>query len=386
MEKIDKKRYDIVAFEELLIAQISLLYPDKSIVNQKKDQLALMLEKEEIRLTARSFFMIIHALDLDLSVVCYEFFKDLPSTRLQTFGNALEILFGIFLNSKSDVANATGLSEASINDLFNRSYDQFYAYEICSFAIAFGLVPSTLFEYFYNDQNKKMVLKLELVDGISREPDELLVVDQVFPTSIACKDDKTTSTLRKHQSKTFDYLVKHTDYFSTPRTPKGIIEDIKMRYHMSISIGNIYAFLKKYTDDELAKIKAVEYTAWGALSKKPKISYLKMSPQQAKSKNAVDKVTLKRIKNSDAGRFEVHDQQAQIKDPLPLDQLYKLISDHPGQRIPFYLNVFDIKAKVLESKLQKLQEEGKIEYRGTRKTGGYWDVTKNDSETMELTQ
>ncbi|UZJ65651.1 hypothetical protein OKW96_05560 [Sphingobacterium sp. KU25419] len=64
---------------------------------------------------------------------------------MQIFGNALEKLFGIFLNSKSDLRSATGFSEAAIQNLFNKLYDQFYAYEICPLAIAFRLIPITLF-------------------------------------------------------------------------------------------------------------------------------------------------------------------------------------------------------------------------------------------------
>lgn len=376
MKKIDQKQYDVRAFEILLRAQISSVYPDKSIVNKKIHQLAHLLENEEQQLTAKSFFRVSHALKLDLTVVCYEFFKNLPSTRLQTFGSPLEKLFGLFLNSKSDVSAATGLSEARINDLFNRSYDQFYAYEICSLAIAFGITPSTLFEYFYDGTKKKAVLKLELVDDINRQPNEVLFMDQSTDNDHIVKEDKTTSTLRKVHSRTFDDLVKHTDYFSTPRSPKDIIEDLKLRYNLSISAGNVYSYLKKYTNNELTKIKAVQYTAIGTRSNKPTVTYIKTRPQRAKNKNAEDHMIIKKTKNRDEYSSGVLDQQEQIDDPVSLDQLYELIAGHPNQRLSFYLTVFDVKATVLQSKLQKLQEQGKIEYCGTRKSGGYWAINK----------
>lgn len=376
MKKIDQKRYQVHAFESLLKVQIALVYPGQSIANQKIDQLAHLLENEPLQLSARSFFRITQALELDLTVVCNEFFKGLPSTRLQTFGSPLEKLFGLFLNSKSDVSVATGLSEARINDLFNRSYDQFYAYEISAFAIAFGIPPRTLFEYFYDDRKKKAVLKLELVDDINCDPNEVLVVDQPFSDDHIWKDDKSNSTSKKRQIRTFDDLVKHTDYFSTPRTPRGIIEYLKIRYGLSVSIGNVYAYLRKYTDAELIKIKAVQYTAIGTRSKKPRVSYMKTSASPTKNDSAVDHMIIKRIKNNDERGSKVRRRQEQIKDPVSLDQLYNLIVGHPNQRLPFYLSVFDVRAKLLESKLQKLQEKGKIEYRGTRKSGGYWAINK----------
>lgn len=78
MKKIDKKRYQVHAFESLLKVQIALVYPGQSIANQKIDQLAHLLENEPLQLSARSFFRITQALELDLTVVCNEFFKGLP--------------------------------------------------------------------------------------------------------------------------------------------------------------------------------------------------------------------------------------------------------------------------------------------------------------------
>ncbi|MEN5058955.1 hypothetical protein [Sphingobacterium kitahiroshimense] len=53
-------------------------------------------------------------------------------------------------------------------------------------------------------------------------------------------------------------------------------------------------------------------------------------------------------------------------------QLYDAISFNPGEPASFLLILFDIRANVLERRLQKLKDDGKIEYRGTKKGGGYW--------------
>ncbi|KKX49609.1 hypothetical protein [Sphingobacterium sp. IITKGP-BTPF85] len=58
--------------------------------------------------------------------------------------------------------------------------------------------------------------------------------------------------------------------------------------------------------------------------------------------------------------------------------MYDIITTNPGKRLPFYLSIFDIKVRKLEHRLQKLKDEGRIEYRGKGKAGGYWISSTTD--------
>ena len=44
----------------------------------------------------------------------------------------------------------------------------------------------------------------------------------------------------------------------------------------------------------------------------------------------------------------------------------------PGLRAPQISKALDIPAKTLERQIRKLREKGKIEFRGSPRTGGYW--------------
>ena len=55
-------------------------------------------------------------------------------------------------------------------------------------------------------------------------------------------------------------------------------------------------------------------------------------------------------------------------------RLLSLIQDKPGMRTPQISIALDVPIKTLERWLKKLREEGKVEFRGSPKTGGYWSV------------
>ncbi|UZJ65638.1 hypothetical protein OKW96_05490 [Sphingobacterium sp. KU25419] len=61
-----------------------------------------------------------------------------------------------------------------------------------------------------------------------------------------------------------------------------------------------------------------------------------------------------------------------------VNKLYDFIVDNPGKRADLFLSEFDTKARVLERRLQKLQNKAKIEYRGKGKSGGYWPVSTSN--------
>lgn len=126
--------------------------------------------------------------------------------------------------------------------------------------IAFGLAPHTFFKYCYDDKKKRFILKLEFVDSDSNATnEELLTVDQKISAPHHINGNEgITAELRKQQHITFDYIVKHTDYFLTPRTPTEIRKDLESIYNLQMHPSNIYNYLKKYTNNELIKTKVLE--------------------------------------------------------------------------------------------------------------------------------
>ncbi|TXH52946.1 MAG: AAA family ATPase [Bacteroidia bacterium] len=61
-----------------------------------------------------------------------------------------------------------------------------------------------------------------------------------------------------------------------------------------------------------------------------------------------------------------------------VNKLQKVIEEFPGKRTPYYAEIMNIPEKTLERWLKQLRKEGKIEYRGAPKTGGYY-LIKNEN-------
>lgn len=376
MKKINQKLFNVDTFSIFLKKQITGISTDEAHINERIKYMDVMLEKEDPKLTGKAFFVITHALGLDLTDTCHQFFKDSPAIQLKSSNNDVEKLFGIFFNTKENLSSATGLSETSIHRLLNKSFDLLYANEVYALALAFGMAPNLLFEYCYGDQKKKFVIKFELIDADIMDHEHEIEVDdqEISNITVATGTEKMTSTIKKDQNTTFDYIVKETDYFLTPRTPKEIVQDFKTMYDFYINPSNIYTYLNKYTNNELTKIKVNEFTAHGTISKKPKVSFIKTTQQPAKH-NQLKKQSISPIRKKVSEKRSVMEEK---EETCAVNKLYDYIVDNPGKRPDLFLSAFDIKARVLERRLQKLQNKAKIEYRGKGKSGGYWPVSTSN--------
>ena len=62
------------------------------------------------------------------------------------------------------------------------------------------------------------------------------------------------------------------------------------------------------------------------------------------------------------------------------DSLVKLIDRHPGVRLPYLKSVVGASTSTIERAIAALAKAGKIEHRGSKKTGGYYLVRKYDEE------
>jgi ATP-dependent DNA helicase RecG len=57
-----------------------------------------------------------------------------------------------------------------------------------------------------------------------------------------------------------------------------------------------------------------------------------------------------------------------------LNRLLGYIRENPGHRTPHNSNTLNLPIKTLERWLKKLRDEGKVEFRGSPKTGDYWEI------------
>ncbi|MEN5055795.1 hypothetical protein [Sphingobacterium kitahiroshimense] len=370
MKNSVQKLYSANCFADLLKQQIASTLNEESMVNEKSKLVDFLLEKEDRKLTAKTFFVVTLALGLDLAAICNQFFKNFPATRLQSSTNEFDKLFGIFFNTKQDLAAATGLNESRINNLLKKSLDDAYAYELCSLAIAFGLAPHTLFEYCFGGKKERFVLKLELSDTeTSASEDEISMAQKTDVIPFAAGTKHPVNIQRKHQRDMFDYFVKHTDYFMKPRTSAEIVQDLKSIYNIHISQTNIYAYLKKYTGYELVKTRINEITPLGTISKRSQMAFIKIKKDQE---------DIQTITSHTNEILAINKRAKEKEETDAINKLYDIITTNPGKRLPFYLTIFDIKVRKLEHRLQKLKDEGRIEYRGKGKAGGYWSSKTED--------
>lgn len=174
--------------------------------------------------------------------------------------------------------------------------------------IAFGLAPHTLFKYCYGDKKKRFILKLEFVDSDSNATnEELLTVNQEISAPHHINGNiGVTAALRKQQHITFDYIVKHTDYFLTPRTPTEIRKDLESIYNLQMHPSNIYNYFKNNTNNELIKTKINPLTSNGTIAKKGKVILIKATHPHRLEEKAEDKKLIQRLKKQTEDSIEIY--------------------------------------------------------------------------------
>ena len=55
-------------------------------------------------------------------------------------------------------------------------------------------------------------------------------------------------------------------------------------------------------------------------------------------------------------------------------EVYRLISKNPGKRVPVFMAKLELSRPTVERAIAALIKAGKIEHRGSKKTGGYWKI------------
>ncbi|GGH10450.1 hypothetical protein FAZ19_01215 [Sphingobacterium alkalisoli] len=157
---IDYQKYNLDSFKLFVENILSKKFKGKFNYSDIKGRVETILLGETSRLTAKSFRNVISTLDEDFDKFCKLFFKNHPASKLKSLENntnKLEILFNPLLNSKAQLSKASCIKETRLGELFKNRFNELYAYEAYGLAIAVGLKPSQLFNYFYGDGERPLV-------------------------------------------------------------------------------------------------------------------------------------------------------------------------------------------------------------------------------------
>ena len=196
-------------------------------------------------------------------------------------------------------------------------------------------------------------------------------------TDLNYKTSRTTAIEQKDIL--IDYIINCTDYFLTARTSILIKRDFQNILGINFSYTYINNYLRNPLNNQLLKSKITKIGPDGNIIKQGRIIYSKNPEYHAVKQDlsSYDPVYVEAItkmfkrytdENTKIYKVEVKEETSAIR------KLYDVIVANPGKRVPFYLTIFDIKVKLLESRLQKLLDKKKIEYRGIGKSGGYWVI------------
>lgn len=110
-------------------------------------------------LYADEFYKIIKCTHLNFDVSCDKIFQ---SSQIKSPDNKWEsklgqLLFNVF-KPQSYLENATGIKNVRLNKLLTNTYKRPYAEELYIIAKLLEISPSQLFEYFYGDGERPIIL------------------------------------------------------------------------------------------------------------------------------------------------------------------------------------------------------------------------------------
>lgn len=157
---IDYKQYNLHVFRELAGEILTANFRGKMNYGEIQERVNKILKDETTRLTAKSFYNVILLLNQSVDIVCRRFFHGHLAKKLESLEqspNKLQNLFNPLLNSRAQLSKASGIKETRLGELLQKKFDEIYASELYGLAIAAGLKPSQLFEYFYGDGERPVV-------------------------------------------------------------------------------------------------------------------------------------------------------------------------------------------------------------------------------------
>lgn len=380
MKEINPNLYNLSTFHSLITKQLKQAYNHKGTLNQKIKLVDLLLEKETSPITGATFFAIIDTMNLDVVQICQLFFEDIPAAPLKLSDHGMRNLFGFSYRNICELAQASCLTTIRLEQLIKQHFTHIYAYEIYALATAFGLEAHLLFEYLYSNKKSKPILKLSFIHPQSFDDKELhqIAAHNSLSTGIATIVKDISSEIRENQILLFEYLINETDFFLTPRSTNDIIKEIEDNHNISIDLGRVHNFLKKYTKKELNRVEVPKFNRSGTVCNKNELRYVKdkKEPSVALQNTSENRPWFAEAGIANLKQIKQEIQQAKLLEEMEeIEKLYDLIVANPGKRIDLYLTVFNIRAKTIENRLQQLKMQNRIQYLGKYKKGGYWAVT-----------
>ncbi len=156
----DYKKFNLKSFKGFIEIILDKKFRGKFNYSEIDSKIENILIYETSKLSALSFYKVLHIIGDDFDKLCQAFFKGHTASKLESLNhnaNKLDRLFSPLINSRKELSKASSIKETRLSELFKTRFDQLYAYEAFGLSIAANLKPSQLFDYFYGDGERPII-------------------------------------------------------------------------------------------------------------------------------------------------------------------------------------------------------------------------------------
>lgn len=154
-----KKQYILIFKNELIDFISKKKHAEREITKEIENIEKLLSDK--VFLMGKRFYDFSVEYDFDLNIFCKKVFASSKANKLNLViesENLLKALVHPFLHSQSDFYTAADIDKTRFSRLLKlNKLNELYADEVYGLAIAFNLLPSQLFEYFYGDCERPII-------------------------------------------------------------------------------------------------------------------------------------------------------------------------------------------------------------------------------------
>lgn len=167
--------YNQIKHKELKNYALNILkeqYPGTIILEEKIEQVSKLIGNNDKDFFWKSFIQVVHHINKNLDEVCEELYSNDTRTSLNlnlNSNNQIENLLHPFTFNQNDIATNSGIGTSRFSRVLSKGINYFYPHEVYGMSIAFNIPASTLFDYFQDENKKKLVLKLDFVDDSKNE-------------------------------------------------------------------------------------------------------------------------------------------------------------------------------------------------------------------------
>ena len=158
---IDYQEYNLNKFKEFINSILTKQLKGSFTFGESRDKVYSIMENDTAKLSGQAFYSVIILLNQNLETSCQHFFKNHPAKLLNSVSSnstsRLRDLLAPHLNSRLELSKASQIGNTRLGELFNETKGVIYACEVYGLAIAFGIKPHILFEYFYGDGERPVI-------------------------------------------------------------------------------------------------------------------------------------------------------------------------------------------------------------------------------------